>query len=194
MPTIPLKRQVLAVLACGFLAFGAVSCGSSGDGTTASKGTEADGGTTGGNDSGTTAGGGGGATGDPCQWYTAAEMEELLGFPVTMEKQTAGANQKCVYNAPDNYSSVEITPSDETNYQNNKVASKSLKGIKPVEGVGDEAYGSGSNGATLDALKGTSSVGILIANGGGGEKAGNIDTDDKAEALAKQIAKKVLGG
>lgn len=194
------KRLVLAVLACGLLAFGVAACGSSDDDKTATKGSTAkgDGG------SGTTApggsdtGGGAKAKGDPCQWYTAAEMEELLGFPVAMEEQPVADKAKCVYDAPDNYSSVEIFPGDETTYMNDKAFAQSPDGVKlageftPVEGVGDEAFGTQGGGATLNALKGKRSVGILITNGGGGPEAGKIDTDEAAAALAKQIAEKVL--
>lgn len=193
MTSTSLRTRAIVLLAASFLLIAAAGCGSSDKKTTAG-GTTAPAGDSGGG------GGGGGAKGDPCQWYTAAEMEKLLGFPVKMEKQTAGPNEKCVYDAPKNYSSVEITPSDEVTYNNNKSFAKSPDGVKlagefkAVDGIGDEAYGSGNKGgATLDALKGKASVGILITNGGGGKTAGNIDTDAKAFDLAKQIADKVLG-
>lgn len=190
------RRRTLAVLVSGFLLVGATACGSS-DGDKSSPTTAADGSGGGGTEAG---GGGGKAAGDPCQWYTDAEMEELVGFPVKSEaQQTAGLNQKCVYDAPANYSGVEITPSDEVIFSNDKAFAKSPDGVKlagefmPIDGVGDDAFGTQGGGATLNALKGKSSVAILVSNGGGGPEAGKIDTDAKAADVAKQIAEKVLG-
>ena len=94
---------------------------------------------------------------------------------------------------------MEISPSDEVTFSNDKAFAKSPDGVKlagefmPIDGVGDEAFGTQGGGATLNALKGKSSVSILITNGGGGPEAGKIDTDAKAADLAKQIAEKVLG-
>jgi len=189
------RRRALAVLVSGFLLLGATACGSS-DGDESSPTPAADGSGGGGTEAG---GGGGKAAGDPCQWYTDAEMEELVGFPVKSEAQPAGPNQKCVYDAPANYSSVEILPGDEVTFSNDKAFAKSPDGVKlagefmPIDGVGDEAFGTQGGGATLNALKGKSSVGILVTNGGGGPEAGKIDTDAKAADVAKQIAEKVLG-
>lgn len=195
-----LARRTLAAMAIGMLLFSASACSSdssdgkaSDSGTTAAPGdTTADGGSDGGSDEQ--------AAGDPCQWYTVDEMKALLGMEnVTMEAQTVGETSKCVYDAPDNYSSVEITPQTPEQYASTKSFAESPDGVGiggeviAVDGVGDEGWGHKSKGgADIGVLAGDKAVGVAITNGGGGETAGNIDTEDKALDLAKQIATKVL--
>ncbi|CAN5729811.1 hypothetical protein BH10ACT1_BH10ACT1_40050 [soil metagenome] len=202
MSTSTITRRTAAVLLTAGLLFGVVACGSSdsSDGAKA-PGTTAPGDTSAGAGSDdTTAPDGGGGKTDPCQWYTAAEMEAILGFPVTMEAQTAGADEKCVYDAPDNYSSVEITPSDDVTYDTQKNFAESADGVKlagevkTYDGLGDGAYGHESKGGVdIDAVKGSKSVQVLITNGGGGDGAGNVSTPEGTLEIAKQIVTKALG-
>jgi len=202
-PTVPVPtsttttRRVSAALLAGALLLGAAACGSS----------DSDGAKDGGSGAPTTAAagsdgtsGGGAGAGDPCQWYTAAEMEALVGFPVKVEEQSAGADRKCVYDAPDNYSSVEITPSDDATFDQQKSFAESADGVKAAgevktyDGLGDAAFGHESKGGVdIDARKGSKSVQVLITNGGGGAEAKNLSTPESTLDIAKQIVTKALG-
>ena len=198
MSTIPRTRRTLALLAAGLLLFGAAGCGSS-DGDKASDSPSADGGT----DAGTDAGSGDGeaSAGDPCQWYTAADMEALLGFPVTMEDQTVGAIVKCVYDAPEKYSSVEISLITPEENAGNQAFAESPAGVDvageviAVDGVGDSGWGHSSpGGADIGVTKGDRAVGVAITTGAAreGEGSGNIATSAATLEIAKQIATEVL--
>lgn len=191
-----IRRRTGALLVTAFLLVGAAACGSSDkNGSSGTGDSSATGDSPGSSGSGDSA-----KAGDPCQWYTAKDMEVLLGFPVTMEAQDSGSNRKCVYNAPANYSSVEIEPSDAATFDTQKSydatpdAVKTAGELKTYDGIGEDAFGHESKGGVdINAKKGATSVQVLITNGGGGPEAGKIDTTEAALAVAKQIVTKTLG-
>ncbi len=193
------RRFAAALLAAGLL-LGVAACGSSdgSDGASGDPSPSGDSSSSGGTDTETTDGEAGAV--DPCQWYTADEMEAILGFPVSMEDRSVGETVTCVYDAPDNYSSVEISPSDEVAFDTQKAFDASPDAVdmagEPVtyDDLGDDAYGHESaGGVDINARKGSTSVLVLITNGGGGEGAGNISTPEDTLAVAKQIVTTVLG-
>ena len=196
MTTSTITRRTAAILLSALVLLGAAGCGSSSSDSSAKSGddTSAPAGS-----SGSTADGDKPAA-DPCQWYTAAEMEAVLGFPVTLETDTAGEFPTCRYKAPANYSSLSVTPGDEAVYNTAHSFAISADGVslagevQDFTDLGDKAFGhSSKGGADINVLKGSSSVAIAITNGGGGDTAGKIDTTEAALAVAKEVALKVLG-
>lgn len=197
-----LARRSAAALLGGLLLLGAVGCSSDGsDGADPPGDSTADpGGSVATDPAATDPAGGSDPVGDPCQWYTADEMAAILGFPVTMEARTVGESSTCVYDAPDNYASVEITPGDDVAFDTQKSFDESADAVQVAgepttfDGLGDAAYGHESKGGVdINAVKGSASVLVLITNGGGGDGAGNVSTPEGTLAIARDIVTKVLG-
>jgi hypothetical protein len=172
-------------------------CGSSGgDDSSAAETTVADGAETGG-DSATPDGDA--AKVDACQWYTAEEMGELVGFPVTVEEKETpqGLGSECLYDSAEEYTGITVRPSTAAMYDQLKAgaASTGLGGEQiDFPGVGDEAHHNGAPDATnpsvsFSAKKGDAAVEVELAAASGG----TIDTIDKGIEVTSTIAEKVLG-
>lgn len=200
MSTTPRTRWAQALLVSIVLLVGATGCGGSdGDDATATTAAEGSADATEGASSGE---GEAGASDDPCQWYSAADMEALLGFPVTVEDRSVGETATCLYDAPDVYSSVEISITTPDQDAANKAAAEAPAMVDvageviTVDGVGDSAWGHSSpGGADIGAVKGDRAVGVLVTTGAArdGEGSGNLATAAATLEVAKQIATEALG-
>lgn len=140
---------------------------------------------------------GSGAPSDPCQWYTAAEMSDLVGATLTMEAEETPVGDQCVYNSDPEFTSLTVRPQTAAEYSAFKsgltVVDEDATIIE-VDGVGDEAWhdndGTTGNASTsLWAKTGGDAVVVELAT------AGTVVADvPAAVALTSTVASEVLGG
>lgn len=195
-----LRTCAASFLIGSFLLAGVTSCGSSGGSdaapsdpaTTAGEGSS-DGSTDGSTDAPKA------ADADPCQWYTAAEMSDLVGFEVTAKEletpQALGA--ECLYDSSTDAVGITVRPTTAATYDQLKAgaASTGLGGDQiEISGIGDEAYHNGAPdkanpSVSLNAKQGDDGIQVEIAAASSG---GIASIDDSIE-IASAIATKALG-
>ena len=135
---------------------------------------------------------------DPCQWYTAEEMEALVGFAVTAEELETpqGLGAECLYDSTDQATGITVRPITATTYDELKAAAAAagLGGAQiDFPGVGDEAYHNGAPdnpnpSVAFSAKKGDAGIQVELATA----SSGAVTTVDQAVAITSAIATTAL--
>lgn len=191
-----IRSRSLALLVAAVVVFGVAGCGSS-DSTGSASDTTAPAGST--DDTGAGSTDETPADVDPCQWYTAEEMSELVGFTVTMEeKETPQAlGAECLYENAEEFTGITVRPTTAADYDQLK-AGAAATGIGGEQidypGVGDEAYHNGEPGrpnpsVSFSAKKGDDAIQVELAAASGGP----VESVDASIEITSTIATKALG-
>jgi len=133
--------------------------------------------------------------GDPCRWYTAAEMEALVGAPMTMKAEDTPSDlgKECVYDNPE--TSVTVRPGTAAMYDSFRATAKSMNIGGPqidFPGVGDEAFHDndgtrGNPSVSMSAKAGDAAITVELATVGSA-----IASVDTGIEIVSTVAKTAL--
>jgi len=122
---------------------------------------------------------------DPCTFLTTAQVTTAIGTPVN--DGTPGP-KNCIWHATKGNGNVYLTLRDSAAYSTFKSQAQAVGNMKPVPGLGDDAFflaESGSSSATLYVLKG-SQVLLIMARVTG-------NTGEQNQAIERAIAAQAVG-